>query len=215
MNGKPNRNPIPRPKSRHKGHLPRLQPHRYQAHAVVFWTLTLENRACGWLSTQFHSDFREWMLHAAAREGIFCPVYCLMPDHTHHVWMGLRPATNQLDAMRFLRGQFNLGLEETWCRTHRATDPSPNHNGESDPRRWSLQDQAHDHVLRPAERERDALQRTCDYVLNNPVRAALVERTADYPYCGAIVPGYPRLHPLEDRFWPLYWRLFAEAREDP
>ena len=42
------------------------------------------------------------MLHAAAREGLFCPVYCLMPDHLHLVWMGLRLDTDQLNGMAFL-----------------------------------------------------------------------------------------------------------------
>jgi hypothetical protein len=64
-----------------KGNLPRLLRHHYQGHAVVFWTNTLEARARGWLTPAFHATFREMMLHAAARERLFCPIYCLMPDH--------------------------------------------------------------------------------------------------------------------------------------
>ena len=47
--------------------------------------------------------FRELMLHAAAREGLACPVYCLMPDHIHLVWMGLRRNSDQINGMAFLR----------------------------------------------------------------------------------------------------------------
>jgi REP element-mobilizing transposase RayT len=43
------------------------------------------------------------MLHTAAREGLFCPTCCLMPDHLHLVWMGLRLDSNQCNGMAFLR----------------------------------------------------------------------------------------------------------------
>ena len=88
-----------------KDNLPRLLRHHYQGHAVVLWTLTLEHRATGWLKESFHLRFRELMLHAAAREKVWCPTYCLMPDHLHLVWMGMRRESDQLNAMRFLRRQ--------------------------------------------------------------------------------------------------------------
>ncbi len=37
-----------------KRNLPRLERHHYCGHAVVFWTLTLEKRARGWLTAEFH-----------------------------------------------------------------------------------------------------------------------------------------------------------------
>ena len=72
----------------HQSHLPRLERKCYQGPAFVHWTLTLEERATGWLSEAFHQRFRELMLHTAAREDIFCPAWCLMPDPIHLVWMG-------------------------------------------------------------------------------------------------------------------------------
>ena len=30
---------------------------------------------------------------------------------------------------------------------------------------------------------------------------------------GAIIPGYPALHPLADDFWPLFWKLFQQMRQ--
>ena len=83
--------------------LPRLAREYYQGDAVVFWTLTLFDRAKGWLKPEFHQRFRELMLHAAAREGLLCPIYCLMPDHFHLIWMGLRLDSDQLNGMAFLR----------------------------------------------------------------------------------------------------------------
>ena len=78
-------------------------------------------------------------------------------------------------------------------------------------RRW--QHQSHDHVLREEERERDAFAKVCYYVLANPVRVGLVEREGDWPYGGALVPGYPGLHPLADDYWELFWKLYWQRRE--
>jgi REP element-mobilizing transposase RayT len=174
-----------------KGNLPRLERHHYQGHAVVFWTNTLEERARGWLTPVFHAAFRELLLHAAARYMVWCPTYCLMPDHLHLLWMGLRRESDQMNAMKFLRTEL---------------EPVLGHG-----REW--QHQAHDHVLREDERRRNAFAASCFYILENPVRASLVGAAKDWPFCGAVVPGYPRLHPLADGFWELFWKLYVTARE--
>jgi len=175
----------------HKGKLPRLERHHYQGHAVVFWTNTLEKRARGWLTSAFHATFRELMLHTAAREHLFCPAYCLMPDHLHLVWMGLRRETDQLNAMKFLRTHLEPAL--------------------GGGREW--QHQPHDHVLRGEERRRNAFAGFCFYTLANPVRDELVKKESDWPYSGAVIPGYPDLHPLADGFWELFWKLYVSARK--
>ncbi len=174
-----------------KRNLPRLERHQYQGYAVVFWTNTLEARARGWLTPAFHAIFREMLLHVAAREHLFCPVYCLMPDHLHLIWMGLRRESDQLNAMKFLRTHLGkvLGMGREW------------------------QHQPHDHVLREEERKRNAFASFCFYTLANPIRDKLVERERDWPFLGTVVPGYPDLHPLEDNFWELFWKLYIGERE--
>ena len=129
--------------------------------------------------------------HSAARYAVWCPVYCLMPDHLHLVWMGMRCESDQLTAMTFLRTGLKpaLGPDCAW------------------------QHQAHDHVLREEERQRNAFAATCFCVLENPFRAKLVGAAREWPFCGAVVPGYPRLHPLEDGFWDLFWKLYFKTRE--
>ncbi len=77
-------------------------------------------------------------------------------------------------------------------------------------REW--QHQPHDHVLREEERRRDAFAKTCFYTLANPVRAELVGLDADWPYSGAVVPGYPTLHPLRDNYWEIFWKLYLAKR---
>lgn len=178
-------------------HLPRLAPEFYQGFAAVLWTLTLERRATGWLDHAFHQHFRELLLHAAAREHLDCPTYVLMPDHLHLVWLGLSGASDQLRAMRFLRKHLR---REFTRRSPLGVE-------------FEFQKQAHDSVLKEEDRTHGALAKACCYVLDNPRRKGLVEHPRDWPYLGAVVPGFPFLHPLEEDFWRRFWELYQERRE--
>ena len=170
--------------------LPRLSREHYQADAVVFWTLTTFDRAKGWLTPAFHLRFRELMLHAAAREGLVCPIYCLMPDHLHLVWMGLRRDSDQLNGMAFLR-------------TYLEPELSP----------AKFQPQAQDEVLRGEQRKRNAFAKVCLYITANPVRAELIGVKEIWPFTGCVIPGYPKRNPLTEDYWSKFWRIFATLRQ--
>lgn len=178
-------------------HLPRLVPEFYRGFAVVQWTVTLERRAAGWLDENFHLHFRELLLHAAVRESLFCPVYVLMPDHLHLLWMGLRINSDQRNAMKFLR-------------KHLAVEFARRSIGGVE---FELQKQPHDSVLRERDRRRGAFEKSCFYLLDNPCRKKLVEHHRDWPHLGAVVPGYPFLHPLGEDFWERFWKLYQQHRE--
>ncbi|MEP6663311.1 MAG: hypothetical protein ABJC04_06555, partial [Verrucomicrobiota bacterium] len=75
-----------------------------------------------------------------------------------------------------------------------------------------FQHQAHDHVLKEKERQRNAFAIVCFYIIDNARVAELVKHPKDWPFAGAIVPGYPALHPLEDDFWPKFWKLYGKAK---
>ena len=167
-------------------HLPRLAPVFYQGDAVIHWSLNIKERKAGWLTEGFHCSFRELMLHASARERLFCPTYCLMPDHMHIVCMGLKAESDQLRGMAFFR-------------THLGKRLAP----------FTLQHQGYDHVLGDEERRRNSFAMHCAYVLNNPVRAQLVQDAKEWRFAGAIVPGYPNLNPGADGFWETFWKLYA------
>jgi hypothetical protein len=68
-------------------------------------------------------------------------------------------------------------------------------------------------VLREKDRTRGAFAKSCFYVLDNPRRAGLVTEPRAWPHLGAVVPGYPFLHPLDDGFWPMFWTLYVGQRE--
>jgi hypothetical protein len=174
-----------------------LDPCHYRGFAAVLWTITFERRACGWLDPVFHAAFRELLLHPAAREQLFCPTYVLMPDHIHLLWLGLKLQSDQRNAMRFLRKHIQAEL------LRRSSGGVV----------FELQKQSHDTVLREKDRTRGALSAACFYILDNPRRKGLVGHPRDWPCLGAIVPGYPFLHPLSEDFWPLFWKLYQAKRE--
>jgi hypothetical protein len=115
-----------------------------------------------------------------------------MPDHLHLVWLGLRRESDQLNAIKFLRAELEPFLGEG--------------------REW--QHQPHDHVLREEERKRSAFAKVCFYILANPVRANFIKEGERWLFNGSVVPGYPRLHPEMDGYWPLFWKLYATRREE-
>ena len=129
------------------------------------------------------------MLHAAARQALFCPVYCLMPDHIHLLWMGLRIDSDQRKAMKFLREYLAPRLS---------------------PARF--QHQPHDHVLREPQRKRRVFEKVCFYILDNARSADLISDARKWPFCGAILPGYPRMHPTDEDFWRLFWNLYTTMK---
>jgi hypothetical protein len=66
-------------------------------------------------------------------------------------------------------------------------------------------------VLRGEQRTKRAFADTCAYVAANPLRAGLVNKAIEWPYTGCIVAGYPDLHPISEKFWDVFWRLYNAA----
>ncbi|HAC92811.1 MAG TPA: hypothetical protein DCF63_19585 [Planctomycetaceae bacterium] len=157
--------------------------------------MTILNRRKGWLSALFYYRFRELLTHSQFRFAIACPIFCLMPDHIHLMWMGIREYSNQKLAMRHLRTRCNQSLRRIG---------------------FELQDQPHDHVLRENERQESAFIATCEYIARNPERAGLVgiDEYDRYPYTGCLLPGYPELKPFAPDYWTRFNRAFAWLRQN-
>lgn len=174
-----------------KGHLPRLAPEYYRGRAFVHWTLTVENRASGWLTPDFYHEWQRILLHACARYALVSPAFVLMPDHVHLLWLGVEDHdSDQRVAIEFLRKHLKPTLA---------------------PAAW--QRQPYDHVLTQAERERGAFETIAHYIFGNPVRAGLIARWREYPFTGACVPGYPELDIRRDDYWELFWHLYQRLGE--
>lgn len=178
-----------------RDHLHRLPESAYCGNTVVHWTLTIRDRQTGWLSAKFYYHFRELLTHSQFRFAIACPIFCLMPDHIHLMWMGILECSNQKLAMKHLRTRSNESLKQIG---------------------FELQDQPYDHVLREDERQELAFVAAYEYIARNLERAELVgiEKYAMYPFTGCLVPGYPELKPFASDYWPRFNRTFAWLRNN-
>lgn len=176
-----------------RNHLKRLPPEFYQGEAIVHWSSTIKDRQQSWLNAAFLYRFRELLTHTVFRYQIVCPIFCLMPDHFHMIWMGLFTESDQLLAMKHFRKSVNESLHRIGCE---------------------LQDQAYDHVLKEEESLEPAFRDVCDYVARNPERAGLVppEEYCTYKCSGCLVPGYPQLRPFDEGFWNEYDRIVSYLR---
>jgi len=173
-------------------HLPRLAPEHYRARAFVHWTLTIDQRATGWLTPSFHHAWQLTLLHASARYNLVCPCYVLMPDHIHVLWLGLSDDSDQRLAVTFLRKHLRPNLT---------------------PHNW--QAQSYDHVLRDTERDQGAFETIAHYIFENPVRAGLTTKWTDYAYVGNSIPGYPDLEISRPDYWELFWRIHGRLAAAP
>jgi putative transposase len=176
-----------------KRHLPRLEPQHYQGLAFVHWTMTIEDRKEGWLRPVFLYKFRELLTHTAFRYAFTSPIYCLMPDHLHTVWIGISEYSDQLKAVKYFRKQVNSAIGKLG---------------------FQFQHQPHDRVLRDDERKESAFADLVNYIARNPERAGLVpvDGFRDYKYTGCLVPGYPELTLWQEDFWPRFWRTYSFLR---
>lgn len=176
-----------------RDHLRRLPREYYIGDAIVHWSITILDRREGWLTPSFSYRFRELLTHSMFRYGLACPIFCLMHDHMHLVWMGLCEGSDQLNAMKHFRPRCANSLRRIG---------------------FDLQDQAYDHVLKDEER-RD-FQNVCEYIARNPERASLVKKDdfASYKFTGCLVPGYPDLKPFERNYWDEFDKIVSYLRKD-
>ncbi len=180
---------------RKRDHLQRLSPEHYQGDAIVHWSLTILDRKQGWLSPVFYYRFRELLTHSSFRYGFDCPIFCLMPDHFHMLWMGLSETCDQLLAMKHFRKTTNESLGRL---------------------SYELQDQAYDHVLCDHEKRGSGFREVVEYIARNPERANLIQpgEFASYKFSGCVIPGYPELRPFESEFWEKFDRVISFLRKE-
>ena len=146
-------------------------PHYYPRHLETFdyigmhryfLTFCTEGRATRFEDAEAVDIAQSQILRAAGEQGFEVSVYCYMPDHAHFLVRGTYEAA---EALTFIS---------------RAKQYSAYHYKQ----RFGLrlwQRYSYEHVLREDIEEAATIR----YIIDNPVREALVQRAADYPFTGS------------------------------
>jgi putative transposase len=137
----------------------RLPKEHYIGPRAYFLTLCTRDRIPHFRSRRI----ARWLLNSlqqiAAQQSFTLRACCLMPDHLHVLLQGDSPTSDLLCFVKTFK--------------HKTTFHFRTKTGKT---LWQIS--FFDHILRTAEE----LSKTAEYILLNPVRAGLVQRTADYPY---------------------------------
>jgi REP element-mobilizing transposase RayT len=172
------------------GRLKRLGAENYRGRSYVHWTFTVQQRASGWLSAQFHEELKAALQNWLVRYHLCCYAYCVMPDHGHFLIVGLRERADQRAFVRQLTREWNHMIRPA-----------------------QLSRQAYDVVLREKDRQKDALGEIARYIWCNPVRAGLVTTWTDWPYLGCLLPGYRSLDPRKPDFRTNFWSGYHDQAD--
>jgi putative transposase len=141
---------------------PRLRGFEYSGRHTYFLTFCTDSRAEILRDHRVATMVLECIRRTSDRYGFAVYAYCLMPDHVHLLVHGTSPAA---DLRRFVKTTKQSSGQIYAARAKR--------------RLW--QESYYDHVVRPEE-DLSAIAR---YIIDNPVRAGLVQSSLDYPFVGS------------------------------
>ena len=124
-------------------------------------------------------DFvREQILRAARKSEFEVSVDCYMPDHVHKLVRGRSATANALKFIKLATQCSGFHFKQTFKL-----------------RLW--QRYGHDRFLR---QDKD-VWRVIQYIVNNPIRAGLVERIEDYPFIGSETYWREELNEISRMEW--------------
>jgi len=129
-----------------------------------FLTFCTEHRRQCFVDSERVDLVRTQIERAALAHRFALIAYCFMPDHVHLLIEG---GANDSDGRRFIRGAKQLSGFHYKAMFHQTL--------------W--QRYGYEHVLR----DNETGARVARYILENPVRAGLVDRIDGYPFSGSSV----------------------------
>jgi putative transposase len=158
----------------------RAKPHRlpeamYHGKRTVAFTACIEERQRPFEDPELVAEFLAILQEATVHWKCLVPIYCFMPDHVHMLIQGTESASRPKKAMERFK-------YESGCRFKRSY---PHYEWQGD---------FYDRILRASEWKKQAF-----YVLQNPMRAGLVEDPYSYPHTGSI--GYDLVELLHEISW--------------
>jgi putative transposase len=142
----------------------RLDPEIYRGKILVSFTLCIKNRKELFVSNDIFSRFESILLKELAEGDVSAQIYLFMPDHVHLILSGREENTDILKCLNSYKKQTGFWLYKN--------KPSI---------KW--QKDYYDHILRKEE----DLETIIKYILNNPVRAGLVDNWKQYQFKGSTI----------------------------
>jgi putative transposase len=137
----------------------RLPQIAYEGFVIVSFTICVKNRYPLFNERETTSVFADILLTEAGRFESLVIIYLFMPDHLHLVLQGNSDTARPLKAVNGFKQKTGY-----WLSKHRVNAA------------W--QKGFYDRILR----DESNLVTCVDYILNNPVRAGLVENALDFPF---------------------------------
>jgi putative transposase len=144
----------------------RIDGFEYRGPNRYLLTFCTSNRKRLFVNTPLIADVFHEFRNTADDEAFALLAYCFMPDHVHFLVEGIE---DRSDLRRFVK----IGKQRAEYVARRRHRSYP---------LW--QEGYHDWVLRSDERAEEMIR----YILDNPVRARLVERWEQYAHSGTMFP---------------------------
>jgi REP element-mobilizing transposase RayT len=147
-------------------------PHYYPRHLETFdyigmhryfLTFCTDGRAKRFEDREQVDVAQSQILRAAGEQGFEITVYCYMPDHAHLLVRGTYEAAEALTFISRAKQYSAFHYKRRFLR-----------------RLW--QRYSYEHVLREDIEEAATIR----YIIDNPVRAGMVKRPAEYPFTGSM-----------------------------
>jgi len=136
----------------------------YRGFQVVSFTACIKLRTPFFTTPELFDNFKEMLLRGLREYECASDIYLFMPDRTHIICRGQSETADTWRAMKAFKQYSGF-----WLAANR-----PSH-------RW--QKDFYDHILRNDA----AIEKHIWYILNNPVRAGLVDYWKDYPFKGSTL----------------------------
>jgi putative transposase len=142
----------------------RLPDELYRGMIVGAFTLCIKDRFAAFTSNDIYRTLEEILVSVLQKYQCSADVYLFMPDHCHLLLRGTGEDSDVLKTVKMFKQQSGY-----WFSKHQPEI------------RW--QKDFYDHIVR---RNEDVLKQV-RYILNNPLRAGLVDDWKAYPFVGSTV----------------------------
>lgn len=154
----------------------RLERKHYIGRKTVAFTCCLDPRRPSFHEAKVIDPLVEILGICCHKHSVSVPIFCFMPDHAHIILMGKTLTSDTMACMIDFKRETGLWLKENAAHI-------------------TWQESFYDHILRPSE----DWKKQVFYVLQNPLRAGLVQDMWTYPFTGSI--GHDLLELVNDLSW--------------